>query len=188
MTTPGPSPPAGAAADTVRIHASRFKHFLLALPCAYLAVLGAQAVKGGTGPDGVGIALIAFGVLAAGVLMLVGFSRDPVLVVDDAGIFCRRPALGLIPWHAIVGLGLGRGLLSRAVLVVGYDEAALESEAVERLKRERPSALLGPRLGRFRGEMAGHPTVQIPLSMLAVRPARLQRLLEERLDSAAGPA
>jgi len=177
----------GSAAESVRVFNSRLKHFLLALPCAYLAVMGAHAVRSGTGPEGFGYALVAIGGIAAAVLMLQGFNRQPVLTIDAEGIHCRRPAVGLLPWPAITGLGFGRGMFSRVVLMVAYDEAALDAEAAARLKRERPSALFGPRLGRYQGRMAGQPTVQIPLSMLAVRPARLQRLLEQYVHYEADP-
>lgn len=192
MSPPDPSSSAaprggGSGSEAVRIHASKLKYFLMALPCAYLAVLGAHGIQSGIGPQGLEYALVAGGAIAAVVLLLTGFSREPVLVIDAEGIYCRRPAYGLIPWRAIAGIAFGRGLFPRAVLIVAYDEAALAPEEAARLKRQRPSVLMNPRLAAYRGPLDGHPTVQIPLVMLAVRPRRLKDLLQREIRYHAEP-
>jgi hypothetical protein len=170
--------PAGTA---IHIHASRWKYALLALPCAYLALVGGSGLAKGMGDRVLDFGLVGFGLLAAAVLLYMGFDRRPVLSIDAEGIRCRRPNLGLLPWRAVAGLGLGRAAFARNVLIIAIDESELAPEAAERLKRERSSVLAGPEATRYRGDMAGHPTVSVSLALLAVSPRRLQRILEDEI-------
>lgn len=182
MSPPPAEPGDGGPPETVRIYPSRLKHLMLTVPCALLALAGLRALEEGAGSLASALALIVFGAAGCAVLAAMGFSRAPVLIFDADGIRCRRPALGLVPWRAIVGLAIARAALARSVLVIAYDEAELDDEARARLSRERPSALNRPRLSRQLGEVARRPTVQVPLSMLAVSPRRLRRLLEQEVQ------
>jgi hypothetical protein len=172
---------AGAEA-AIRVFPSRFKHAVLALPCLYVMVMGIQLLTGGAPPDSLNIGMTLFGGGGAIVLVAVGFSPRPVLVIDAQGIFCRRPDFGLIPWRAVAGLGLGRAAFSRSVLIIAVDEEVLSAAELERLKRERSSLLMNPQMARFRGDMAGHPTVQISIALLAVSARELRAVLEERVN------
>jgi len=171
-------PPAGEA---IQIRASWVKHLLLALPCAYLAVIGGRGLDSGIGDWQINLALVAFGIGATVVLLAMGFSRKPVLSIDAEGIRCRRPDLGLLPWRAVAGLGLGRAPFARTVLIVAVDEAQLTPEAAERVKRERSSILAGPQATRYRGKLAGYPTVSISIALLAISPRALRRILESEI-------
>ena len=173
--------PRAAAGRAIVIYASKFKHLVLSLPCGYLAAMGIQLLTGGAAPDTLNIGLVVIGGGAAIVLLVLGFSPKPVLVIDDNGLYCRRPNIGLVPWAGIAGMGLGRAMLIRNVLIVAIDEAALPAETVERLKRERGSFLLHPELARYRGKMAGYPTVQISIALLATTPRALQQAMEEKV-------
>lgn len=185
---PGAGASPGAEAAAIRIYASRLKHALLALPCGYLAVVGWRSLATGMGDSSLALGLIAFGLGGAVVLLAMGFSRQPVLTIDAGGLHCRRPPLGFVPWAAIAGIGLGRAPLARTALILAIDERALTPEAAERVKRERSSLLSGPEANRYRGRMAGYPTVPISIALLAITPRELRRILESEIRYDGAPA
>ena len=166
----------------IRIYPSKIKHAVLVLPCLYVMVMGYQLLAGGAPPDSLNIAMLLFGGGATVVLLFVGFANKPVLVIDGDGVYCRRPNFGLIPWEAVTGLGLGRAAFSRSVLIIAVDEEVLSEEELERLKRERGSLFMNPQMARFRGDMAGHPTLQISIALLAVTARELRVVLEQRVN------
>jgi hypothetical protein len=172
----------GGADEAIRIYPSKIKHVVLVLPCLYVMVMGYQLLAGGAPPDSLNIAMLLFGSGATVVLLFVGFSKNPVLVIDGDGVYCRRPDFGLIPWEAVTGLGLGRAAFSRSVLIIALDEEVLSQAELERLKRERGSLFMNPQMARFRGDMAGHPTLQISISLLAVSARELRAALEKRVN------
>ena len=107
---------------------------------------------------------------------------------DAKGIYCRRPAFGLIPWAAVAGMGLGRAAFRRMFWIIAIDEAAMSPDALERLKRNRGSSLMSPELARYQGKMAGYPTVQISVALLAISPKQLRALLAEKVHYAKAEA
>jgi hypothetical protein len=171
----------GGAGEAIRVYPSRFKHAVLVLPCLYVLVMGIQLLAGGAPPDSLNVGMILFGAGATVVLLFVGFSSQPVLVIDRDGVYCRRPNFGLIPWEAVTGLGLGRAAFSRSVLIIAVDEEVLSEAELARLKHERGSLFMDPQLARFRGDMAGHPTLQISIALLAVSARELRAVLEKRV-------
>ncbi len=175
------------ADEAIRIYPSKIKHAVLVLPCLYVMVMGIQLLAGGAAPDSLNIAMVLFGGGGAVVLLFVGFAGKPVLVLDREGVFCRRPNFGLIPWEAVAGLGLGRAAFSRSVLIIAVDEERVSGADLQRLKRERGSLFMNPQMARFRGDMAGHPTVQVSIALLAISPRQLRAILEERINYEGAP-
>ncbi len=176
MKAPAPSE------GRVEIHASRFKHGLVALACFYVALLGWKVLQQPGETTTLGVAMIVTGIVCGIGMAMIGFSPKPVLVIDGEGITCRRPNFGHLPWSAITGIGLGRASFHRTALIIAYDKAALGPEHAEQLRREVGSLLMSPELMRYRGEMAGYPTVQISIAMLGIRPAEMHRILEQQVS------
>ena len=180
QATPAGADATGRDEEAVRIYASRIKHAALAMPAFIIMTLGIQAVASGVPFDAFHAGVIAIGGISGVILLYMGFDTKPVLVIDADGITCRRPRTGLIPWQAITGLGLGRAPIVRTVLLVAVDETAVVQDVKTRLKRQGFS-LLNPTMARSQGQLAGMPTLQISVALLAVTPRQLQRLLEEKI-------
>jgi len=169
----------------VEIGPSRFKYGLLSF-CALLVagaagaeLLGFVAAEHSRGTT---FAMLAIGLAVAAVLAWMGFDSRPVLTIDQHGITCRRPNTGLIPWEAVAGLGLGRAVLVRTVLMVGLDGDA-DPQLLERLRRHGSSAssVFSAQVSRFKGQMRNRMVIEIPIAFLAIGRDELQRLLEERV-------
>ena len=171
----------------IEIHASRLKHGVLAAAPFFVASLAIGELVGvipGEHGTGVTIAAAAIGLLAAAVLLSMGFDRRPVLVIDHDGITCRRPAVGLIPWRTIAGMGMARAALVRRVLLVALDLDDERDEALRRQLERNTSSSMGffsSQVAHFKGQVNNRPTIQVPISFLSVSPADLQRLIEERV-------
>ena len=94
--------------ERVEIYASRVKHGFIAVACIYVAYLGWHVWLQPGDTATLGIAMMLTGGICGAGMLWMGFSMTPVLVIDAAGIYCRRPNFGLLPWSAIQGIGLGR--------------------------------------------------------------------------------
>jgi hypothetical protein len=165
---------------------SRTKMVMLAIPCLMATGVGVQAVLTGTNPLGGGpvmhLAAAAIGALTAFVLLQMGFDKKPVLVIDEEGIFCRRPDIGLIPWRAVIGLGTSKATLLRNVLMVAVDEEELDEKARKHVKQRMGFfAAFSPQVAKFEGQMQGHPTVHIPISYFSMSVTELQKELFEKV-------
>ena len=79
-------------------------------------------------------------------------------------------------------------VLAHAANTIAIDEAAMSPDALERLKRNRGSSLMSPELARYQGKMAGYPTVQISVALLAISPKQLRALLAEKVHYAKAEA
>ena len=172
---------AGEQGGRLEIHASKIKHVVLALPCFYLALIGIKLLADGASPDALNLGMVVFGFLSTAVLLHMGFQPKPILTIDADGITCRRPDFGLIPWESVAGMGLGRAAFQRTVLIIAIDETTMSPDALERLKHNRGSTIMSPELARYQGKMAGHPTVQVSIALLAIKPKRLRAILEEKV-------
>ncbi len=179
---------AGAGGERLEIYASRIKHAILALPCLYLGLIGIKVLAQGGEVNALNVGMVVFGFLSTAVLLHMGYQPKPIVVVDAKGIYCRRPAFGLIPWAAVAGMGLGRAAFQRTFWIIAIDEAAMSPDALERLKRNRGSSLMSPELARYQGKMAGYPTVQISVALLAISPKQLRALLAEKVHYAKAEA
>jgi hypothetical protein len=159
---------------------------ILAIPCLMATWVGVQAVLTGTNPLGGGplmhMAAAAIGALTAFVLLQMGFDKKPVLVIDEDGILCRRPDIGMIPWPAVIGVGTSKATLLRNVLMVAVDEEQLEEHARKHVKRKMGYfAAFSPQVAKFEGQMKGHPTVHIPISYFSMSVKELQKDIFEKI-------
>ena len=169
----------------IEILASKGKYLGMALPCLLISLAALDALRRGISmTDGNGIAVdigvFLVGLATAATLIYLGFDRKPVLTIDQGGIRCRRPAIGLIPWDRVMGMGFARPTAFRKQLLIAVDTEN-DVELQQRLKCFTASGF-SRGAAHFRGQMQGLPTVQIPISMLAITQAELQRLLEERIS------
>lgn len=168
--------------ESVRIYASRLKLGLLATPCLIVAYGGLQALLTGAGSGWLyDVGMILAGLGSGLVLLQMGFTSEPVIEIDARGITCRRPKIGLLPWHAVAGLAIGRVALLRSVLMIALDERAAGPALMERLKPHLTSGTLSPTVTRFKGQMQDRPTIQVAIAFLATSPHDLQRLIEEKV-------
>ncbi len=182
-------PTAPADADDrdppIEIMASKGKYLGMAMPCLLVALAafdalhrGASIAEGtGMGLD-IGVFLVAF--VSAATLIYLGFDRKPVLTIDAAGIRCRRPDIGVIPWDRVMGMGFARPTAFRRQLLIAVDTE--NDSALQRRLKSFTAGGFNRGAAHFRGQMQGLPTVQIPISMLAIKQPDLQRLLEERIS------
>ena len=99
-------------AEPIAAYNSKIKLGILAAPCVLVALAAAYGAINGIDWLGGGTVLhwaaAAIGGLTAFTLLQMAFDKKPVLIIDDEGIRCRRPDVGLIPWRAVVGLGRGQ--------------------------------------------------------------------------------
>ena len=175
----------GGPVQPIEIMASKGKYLGMAVPCLLISLAALDALRrdvsitegNGMGVD-IGVFLVAL--VTAATLIYLGFDRKPVLTIGEDGIRCRRPAIGLIPWDRVMGMGFARPTAFRKQLLVAVDTEN-DLELQQRLKRFTAGGF-NRGAAHFRGQMQGLPTVQIPISMLATNQAELQRLLEERIS------
>ncbi len=166
---------------------SKIKLGILATPCLlaaiaalYAALTGVDIFGGGTGLH---LAAAFIGGLTAFTLLQMAFDKKPVLVIDDEGIRCRRPDVGLIPWQAVVGIGTSKATLLRKVLMVAVDENELGEQAARHMRRR--VGLFGafsPQVAKFEGQMTGWPSIHVPISYFAMSAPELERLLAEKIQ------
>lgn len=180
-----PIPDAGSASDdeAIHIYTARSKLIVLAIPAFLILAMGLQRMYS-TGSIGIGSAgLVVLGGMMGFVLMQWAFDTRPILTIDADGITCRRPSIGHIPWRAVAGLGMGRRFFVRSSLLIGVNDAELDQETIKRLNRQSGlSIFLNPSVARFRGAIKDARTVQIPITYLAVTPAKLQHILEDKVQ------
>ena len=111
------------------------------------------------------------------------FDRKPVLIIDEEGIRCRRPDVGLIPWRAVVGLGTSRATLVRRVLMIAVDDNELDEQAARHMRRRVGLfAAFSPAVAKFEGEMRGWPSIHVPISYFSMPGNQLERLLAEKVQ------
>jgi hypothetical protein len=122
------------------------------------------------------------GGLTAFTLLQMAFDQKPVLIIDDEGIRCRRPDVGLIPWHAVVGLGTSKATLLRRVLMVSVDDNELEEHAARHMRRRVGMfAAFSPQAAKFEGQMKGWPSIHVPISYFDISVKQLERQLAEKV-------
>ena len=175
--------------EPILVYASKLKLGLLAAAPLLIAVAAIGETLGlvaGQHSRDVTIAASIIGILAAGVLLSMAFDPKPVLRIDRDGITCRRPAIGLIPWAAISGMGLGRAVLVRSVLLIALDD--LDDDLKGRLERHTSGSysFFSRQVAHFKGQMKNRPTIQIPISFLSMSPDELRRRIEERVQYRGG--
>ena len=170
-------------AEPLVAYDSKLKMAVLSLPCFVIIGSGLTGVI--TGESLLNLApsmqWAAMGIAAvtAFTLLQMGFDPKPVLVIDEDGIRCRRPDIGLIPWNAIVSAGTAKAALMRRVLMIAVDAAELDEKARRHVK-ERVGLFnaLSRNVAKFEREMAGHPTIQITLSSFSIPTSRLEAQIE----------
>lgn len=173
--------------EPIVAYVSKFKMILMSTPCIMAALVGIYAVLTGTDPLGGGpimhIAAGGIGALTAFVLIQMGFDPKPALVIDETGIICRHPDVGHIPWHAIVGIGTSKAAILRRVLMIALDDTELEEQARRHVKnRVGLLSFLSPQVAKFEGQMAGRPTLNIPISYLTISTRELERQLADKVQ------
>jgi len=173
--------------EPIMAYNSRIKLGILATPCVlaavsalYAALTGNDLLGGGTGLH---LAAAFIGGLTAFTLLQMAFDQKPVLVINDEGIRCRRPDVGLIPWQAVVGIGTSKATLLRKVLMIAVDENELGEQAARHMRRR--VGLFGafsPQVAKFEGQMTGWPSVHVPISYFAMPAPELEKLLLEKIQ------
>jgi hypothetical protein len=173
--------------EPITAYNSKIKLGILATPCVLAAVVSLYAAL--TGADiwggGTGLHLAAgfIGGLTAFTLLQMAFDKKPVLEIDDEGIRCRRPDVGLIPWRAVVGIGTSKATLLRKVLMIAVDENELDGQAARHMRRR--VGLFGafsPQVAKFEGQMTGWPSIHVPISYFAMSAPELEKLLAEKVQ------
>jgi hypothetical protein len=165
---------------------SRIKLGILATPCViasiatlYAAANGIDLIGGGTG---IHLAAAFVGGLTAFVLLQMAFERKPVLQIDEDGIRCRRPDVGVIPWRAVVGVGTSKATLLRKVLMVAVDETELDEQAARHMKRRVGLfAAFSPQVAKFEGKMMGYPSINVPISYFNMSAAEFEKQLADKI-------
>lgn len=176
-----------APAEPIVAYNSKIKLGVLASPCVLVAVASAYAALTGVDILGGGtmlhLAAAGIGGLTAFTLLQMAFDRKPVLIIDDEGIRCRRPDVGLIPWRAVVGLGTSKATLLRKVLMIAVDDAELDEQAARHMRRRVGMfAAFSPQVAKFEGQMTGWPSIHVPISYFAISPASLEKALAEKIQ------
>lgn len=185
-----------SASRVVRIHASKLKLGLLVVPCVLAVVITLQA-------DGapefalenlriVHFAAIAIAIAVGGIVLHMAFEKAPVLVLDEDGIHCRRPPIGLIPWASVIAVGAGRATLMRRVLMIAAESSRLPPEARDYAKNSMGAlTLISPQLGRFALKTRGAVRFYIPISLLAMSAPEIERtvqgFIQKHVDEEDGP-
>lgn len=168
----------------IKIYPSKTKLAFLALPCvlAVVVILQADNAPGFTLTDlrpGI-IGGLVIAVTVGALVLYMAFEKAPVLVLDDEGLHCRRPPIGLIPWRAVYGAGAGRALLGRRVLMLAVDPNQLNQQAREFVQRSTGFGnILTPDTRRFGRLAKGYATVTIPISLLAMRPRDIEAAVDD---------
>lgn len=171
--------------EAVVIYHSRLKALLLSLPLLALSAGGVHSwYTGGGASLTTAVALLAVGIGCAATLVWMGFEKSPVLRFDAAGIHCRSPDIGLIPWSGITGLGLGRTMLLQSALMVAVDDSELSEQVQEKVRRYGRGGLFARAPKGAIGQFGQGPTVQIPIGMLAISTRRLRQVLQQQVDYA----
>ncbi len=172
--------------EPIEAYNSQIKLGILAAPCvlvgvsALIAALTGQDILGGGRMLHFGAALI--GGLTAFTLLQMAFDRKPVLVIDEEGIRCRRPDVGLIPWPAVVGLGTSKATLLRRVLMIAVDETELSEQASRHMRRRVGLfSAFSPQIAKFEGQMRGWPSIHVPISYFSISPKDLEQQIAEKV-------
>ena len=173
-------------AEPIVAYNSKIKLGVLAAPCVVVAISSFSAAVMGIDMLGGGTMLhlagAGIGGLTAFTLLQMAFDQKPVLIIDDAGIHCRRPDVGLIPWHAVVGLGTSKATLLRRVLMVAVDDDELEEQAARHMRRRVGMfAAFSPQAAKFEGQMKGWPSIHVPISYFDISVKQLELQLAEKV-------
>ena len=174
------------SSEPIAAYNSKIKLGILSMPCLLAAVASTYAALNGIdllgGGTGLHLAAAAIGGLTAFTLLQMAFDRTAVLIIDDEGIRCRRPDIGLIPWRAVVGLGTSRATLLRKVLMIAVDDAELDEQAARHMRRRVGMfAAFSPQAAKFEGQMTGWPSIHVPISYFALSSGELEKLLAEKI-------
>ena len=166
---------------------SKLKLSIMATPCVVVAVatlaaaITGQDILGGGTMLHIGGSLI--GGLVAFTLLQMAFDKKPMLQIDQEGIRCRRPDVGLIPWSAIVGLGTSKATLLRRVLMIAVDDNELDEQAAGHMrKRVGLFAAFSPQVAKFEGQMKGWPSIHVPISYFTISPGDLEKQIAEKVN------
>lgn len=166
---------------------SKLKLGILAGPCVLVTGVSLTAAITGTDILGGGTMLhlagAFIGALTAFILLQMAFDQKPVLIIDDEGIRCRRPDVGLIPWHAVVGLGTSKATLLRRVLMIAVDDNELDEQAARHMRRRVGMfAAFSPQAAKFEGQMLGWPSIHVPISYFGMSVSQLEKQLAEKIQ------
>ena len=162
---------------------SKVKMGILSVPCLGVAAFGLVGLVTGESLLGTGfvthLAALAIASVTAFTLLQMGFDGRPVLVIDEDGIACRRPDLGLIPWRAVIAVGSAKAVMMRKVLMVAVDESELEEKARNHL-RNRISLFtaFSRNVARFERQMSGNPSFHITISYFSMPIAEIEARTE----------
>ena len=166
---------------------SKPKLSIMAMPCVVVAVstlaaaITGQDILGGGTMLHIGGSLI--GGLVAFTLLQMAFDKKPMLQIDEEGIRCRRPDVGLIPWSAVVGLGTSKATLLRRVLMIAVDDNELDEKAASHMrKRVGLFAAFSPQVAKFEGQMKGWPSIHVPISYFSISPGDLEKQIAEKIN------
>lgn len=169
--------------EAVEIHRSRLKLGGLALPPAYFGVVGARELLMGQPPSVFLVGLVLVGFVSAGALLWLAFDKTPAIVIDRRGVTLNWPRVGLIPWPAVAGMGLGRVPIVRSVLLIALDEQAAGPELMARARPHLSSSMLpNPGIAHFRQQVRNQPVLQVKIAFLDASRAEVERVLKERVQ------
>jgi hypothetical protein len=173
--------------EPIKAYNSVLKLGVLAAPC--VLVTGVSLVAAVTGADILGggtmlhLAGAGIGGLTAFTLLQMAFDREPVLIIDDEGIHCRRPDVGTIPWRAVVGLGSSKATLLRRVLMIAVDDDELDGQAARHMRhRVGLFAAFSPQVAKFEGQMKGWPSIHVPISYFGISGTELEREIAAKVQ------
>jgi len=174
-------------AEPIVAYNSKLKLGIMATPCVVVAVstlvaaITGQDILGGGTMLHIGGSLI--GGLVAFTLLQMAFDKKPILQINEEGILCRRPDVGLIPWPAVVGLGTSKATLLRRVLMIAVDDNELEEQAARHMRRRVGLfAAFSPQVAKFEGQMKGWPSIHVPISYFTISPRDLERQIAEKVN------
>jgi len=174
-------------AEPIVAYNSKLKLGIMATPCVVVAVstlvaaITGQDILGGGTMLHIGGSLI--GGLVAFTLLQMAFDKKPILQIDEEGIRCRRPDVGLIPWPAVVGLGTSKATLLRRVLMIAVDDNELNEQAARHMRRRVGLfAAFSPQVAKFEGQMKGWPSIHVPISYFTISPRDLEKKIAEKVN------
>ncbi|MDP6343811.1 MAG: hypothetical protein QF578_06340 [Alphaproteobacteria bacterium] len=180
----GAAPDRAADRPAVAVFHSKLKLGVLVIPCALGIAMALQA----DGAEGFALAnftwtrlaAVAIPALVGFVLLQMAFERRPVLLLDEKGLHCRLPPIGLIPWPAVTGLEVGRAVLMRRVLMIAADQRLLGEQASAFARSSSGLApLISPQLSQFQARTGkGQVCFYIPISLLSRPAGEIQHLAE----------
>lgn len=167
-----------------RFYVSKLKMGLLIVPCllGVAAALQADDAVEFAFADyrWINAAAVLICLFVAVLLFRMAMEKEPLIVINQAGISCRRPPVGTIPWSAIIGIGAGKATIMRRVLMIAVDQSQLDAEGQKYLKNSLGTlSLVSPQLSKFERMAPDYRSLYIPISLLSTSPTRVEQIVQD---------